>query len=180
VETHNTETFRVVWTGDSETDCVETCRDLQLAGIEYKVSQQPVSRSSRMGVIWRFEVGVADSDYGPATQALGLGADDGAEDQGFEIKESTGPVTEADCREDQTKAADAYLKPWHAENATVEVWSQGASNTSSIVELSLTENLIHYRLDRTKNGLRRFFVLPEDEHRARKILREIERGEPPK
>ncbi len=32
------ETFRVVWDGDSETDCVEACRELQLAAIEYRVS----------------------------------------------------------------------------------------------------------------------------------------------
>jgi hypothetical protein len=133
-----------------------------------------------MGVIWRFEVGVPDSDYGPGKQALGLCVQgDAAEDQGFEIEESTTPVTEAGSLEDQTRA-DAYLKHWHPGGATAEVWSQGASDTSSIIELSLTENLVHYRSDLAKNGIRKFFVLPEDEPRAREILREIEKGEPPK
>ncbi len=53
---------------------------------------------------------------------------DAAEDQGFEIEESTTPVTEAGSLEDQTRA-DAYLKHWHPEDATAEVWSQGASDT---------------------------------------------------
>lgn len=46
--------------------------------------------------------------------------------------------------------------------------------------MALRENLIHYRLQRAENGAWRLFVLPEDEPRAREILREIERGEPPK
>jgi hypothetical protein len=130
-----------------------------------------------MGVVWRFEVAVPNSDYGLAREALGLGVEgDAAEDQGFEIEESTAPITEAGSREDKTRA-DVYLRHWRPEDATAEVWSQGASDTSSIVELSLRENLVHYRLDCTKNGTRKFFVLPEDEPRAREILRQIERGE---
>jgi hypothetical protein len=81
--------FRVVWDGDSETDCVEICRELQLAEIQYRVSQQPVSRSSRMRVIWKFEVTVLDSDYRLAKEALGFGEDDNeAEEQDFAIGES--------------------------------------------------------------------------------------------
>ena|SRR5437868_4722547 len=179
METHRKEMFRVVWTGDSETDCVETCRELQLAGIGYKVSQQLLSRSSRMGVIWRFKVGVPDRDYGSAKQALGLSVHDGDEEEDFEIEECTGPVTEPVSRDDQARIG-AYLKPWHPENATAEIWSQRAPDVSSIVELSLTENLIHYRLDRRKDGVRMIFVLPEDQARAREILREIAKGEPPK
>src|SRR5215467_2952453 len=52
----NEDRFRQVWDGDSETDCVEACRDLQKAGIKYEVSQLPVGLSGRMGVDWRFEV----------------------------------------------------------------------------------------------------------------------------
>jgi len=53
-----TEGFRLFWTGDDETDCVEICRDLMSAGVEYRVSQEPVGLSGRMGVTWRFEIGV--------------------------------------------------------------------------------------------------------------------------
>src|ERR1700676_1726201 len=63
--------FRQVWDGDSETDCVDICRNLQKTGIETRADQQPVSRSSRMGVDWKFKVYVWASDYQTARRALG-------------------------------------------------------------------------------------------------------------
>jgi hypothetical protein len=171
------ENFRVIWDGDSQPDCMEICRDLRRAGIAYKVAQQPVSRSIRMRVNWRFQVGVQDSDYEAARKVLGLSAvDDIVEDQTFEIPESP---SSASSRPEYERRAHSYLKSWHPEKATVEVWSQVALETPSIVELALRENLIHYRLHRTENGKWKFFVLPEDEPRAREIVREIEKGEPP-
>jgi hypothetical protein len=173
------ETFRVVWDGDSETDCVEACRELQLAAIEYRVSQQPVSKSSRMGVIWKFEITVPDSQYKLAKGALGLGEDDkGTEEQDFAIEESVVPISQKTSPQNQQKAL-SYLRKWRPDDANVEVWSQKASEPS-IVELSLTENLIHFRLERAKNGTLKYFVLSEDEYRAREILREIKDGDPPK
>ena len=69
----NEDRFRQVWDGDSETDCVEVCHDLQKAGIEYRTTQQPVSRTSRMGVEWKFKVYVLNSDYQSAKRVLGVG-----------------------------------------------------------------------------------------------------------
>ena len=68
--------LRVVWTGDSETDCVEICRDLQLAGLEYRVSQTAAGLSGRMGVSWKFAIGVSSTDYEAAKTALGLNIQD--------------------------------------------------------------------------------------------------------
>jgi hypothetical protein len=82
--------FRQVWDGDSETDCVEICRDLQKAGIEYRTDQQPVSRSSRMGVDWKFKVYVLASDYQTATRALGPVEETESDDSVLEIEEKTG------------------------------------------------------------------------------------------
>jgi hypothetical protein len=177
----NSETLRVIWNGDSQTDCVEVCIELRRAGIVYKVAQQLVSRSIRMRANWRFQVGVLDSDYESARAALGLSAagDEEIENRAMEIPESTRPISEFSRPEDETRSASSYLKSWHPENATVEVWWQVASNTPSIVELAFRENLIHYHLQHTENGRCKLFVLPEDEPRAREILREIEKGEPP-
>ena len=176
----SSETFRVVWGGDSETDCVEACRELQLAAIEYRVSQQPVSRSSRMGVIWKFEVMVLGSDYELAKEALGLGEDGNeAKELEFEIEENVSSINQKTPPQNQQKAPSSYLRRWRPDDANVEVWSQKASEPS-IVELSLTENLIHFRLERVKNGTLKYFVLPDDEYRAREILREIKNGDPPK
>jgi hypothetical protein len=79
---------------------------------------------------------------------------------------------------DETVGGDSYLGKWHPEDATVEVWSQSAENTSSLVELSLKENLIRFR-SHSQDGTRKFFVLPEDESRAREIVREIRVSVPP-
>jgi hypothetical protein len=171
--------LRVVWTGDDETDCVEICRDLQLAGIEYRVSQTPVGLRGRMGVSWKFAIGVSSFDYEAAKRALGL--DEQANDSSDENLELSDTAATTDgARPDEAEVrAGAYLRKWCPEDATIKVWSQGASDTSSFVELSLTENLIRYRIERGKDGMRQYFVLPKDEFRAREILRQIEKGEPP-
>ena len=92
------------------------------------------------------------------------------------------PATESDDKPTQNDVylKRAYLKHWLPEDAIVEIFSQNAADTSSIVELSLRENLIRYRCDLQKDGSRKFFVLPEDEYRAREIVHEIKDGTPPK
>jgi len=171
--------IRRVWRGDSETDCVDVCRELQRAGIDFSTTQRPVARLSRMGVEWRFDVYVSSLDYPSARQVLGDEEENEKEsgDTTFEIKESTAPVTESDS-ERQTRVR-AYLNRWDPEDAIVEVGARDASDESSIVDLSLRENLIHYRLERLGDGRPKYFVRAEDERRAREILREIERDEPP-
>jgi len=159
------EQLRRVWDGDSQVDCVEVCHELKRAGIGYTVAQQPVSRSIRMRVKFGFQVGVRESDYESARAALGLNAaaDEEIENQAFEIPECIRPISEFSQPADERRLASSYLKPWHAENATVEIWWQVASDTPSIVELAFRENLIHYRLHRRENGRCKLFVLPEDE-----------------
>ena len=48
---------------------------------------------------------------------------------------------------------------------------------SSGVAMALKENLIHCRVDH-RDGVRKTFVMPEDEARAREIVREIVEGLP--
>ena len=169
--------FRQVWDGDSETDCVEICRDLQKAGIEYRTDQQPVSRSIRMRVDWKFKVYVLASDYQTARRALGLVEETESDDSVFAIEEKTG--TGGDLNQDYGARSRAYLNKWDSKLASVEVGTQCPSDESSIVELSLKENLIHYRVEHLKNGARKYFVHAEDEPRAREIFREITAGDPP-
>ena len=175
----NNEQLRRVWGGDSETDCVEVCRDLQRAGIDFSTTQRPVSRSSRMGVEWRFDVYVSSLDYPSARQILGSEEEVEMESREatFEIEESSAPVAEVDP--ERHTRVEAYLNRWNPEDATVEVGARDASDESSIVEMSLRENLIRYRLEHLDNGKRKYFVRVGGERRAREILREIERGEPP-
>jgi hypothetical protein len=91
----------------------------------------------------------------------------------FEIEENAAPIGVS--QSNSPVKVDTYLKHWDPEKATVEVWSQDASNRSSIVSLSLSENLIHFRLERLDDGRRKFYVLPEDVDRAREILHERRR-----
>ena len=168
--------FRQVWDGDSETDCVEICRDLQKAGIEYRTDQQPVSRSSRMRVDWKFRVYVLASDYQTARRALGPVEDTERDDSVFEIEEKSGTGGEL---KDYGARSQAYLNEWDSKRAIAEVGTQGPSDETSIVELSLKENLIHYRVEHLENGARKYFVHTEDEPRAREIFREITAGDPP-
>jgi hypothetical protein len=173
----NEDRFRQIWDGDSETDCVEVCRDLQKAGIEYRTTQHQVSRTSRMGVEWKFKVYVLNLDYQSAKRALGLGEQTKGDDSVFEMEEKT--ATDSDFNHDYKARSRAYLNYWDSELATVEVGSQPPTDESSMVELSLTENLIHYRVKHLKNGARKYFVHAEDEARAREIIREIKTGDPP-
>src|SRR5258708_38890741 len=112
-----TECFRLFWTGDDETDCVEICRDLTSAGVEYRVSQEPVGLSGRMGVTWRFETGVPRSQFELAKQAAGWAVEKEPDDQGFELNEDSGITIGTE--HDHGRSAAEYLKPWSPEDATI-------------------------------------------------------------
>jgi hypothetical protein len=45
--------------------------------------------------------------------------------------------------------------------------------------MSLRENRINYRMTMENDALKRVFVMPENEARAREIVREIVEGTPP-
>src|SRR5437868_10080352 len=102
-----------------------------------------------MGVVWHFQVSVRDSDYRSAREALNLNAD---EDQPVEIPESVSVVGDPG-QVDEEGGSSSYLEQWDPNQATEEIWSQGLSDSSSIVELSLKENLIRFRM-RSENGTR--------------------------
>jgi|HubBroStandDraft_6_1064221.scaffolds.fasta_scaffold345108_1 hypothetical protein len=67
---------------------------------------------------------------------------------------------------------------WHPEDATVEIWSAESAEPVDMLGSSLRENQIHFRFTQT-GGKHRLFVLPEDETRAREIVREVVEGVPP-
>jgi hypothetical protein len=121
-----------------------------------------------MGVDWRFEIKVPHSLCGRARQLSNENSD--------EIVElSPDPcLTEQD---DATRRT--YLRKLHSEDAVVEILSKKREDESSIVELSLDTNLIRFRSERQDDGTVKLFVLPEDESRAREIVREINEGKPP-
>jgi hypothetical protein len=67
---------------------------------------------------------------------------------------------------------------WFPEDATVRVWSSDKGAPGDFLVAALHENGIRCRLD--KNGLQtELYVLPEDDDRARAIVREVIEGDPP-
>ena len=67
---------------------------------------------------------------------------------------------------------------WFPEDATVRVWSTENGESGDFLVAALHENEIRCRLD--KDGQRgELFVLPQDETRAREIVKEVIEGEPP-
>ena len=67
---------------------------------------------------------------------------------------------------------------WYPEDAIMKVWSTESSEPSDFLMAALHENAIHCRVEKTGTNAA-LFVLPEDETRAREIVREIVEGTPP-
>ena len=67
---------------------------------------------------------------------------------------------------------------WYPEDATVNIWSTDAGESSEFLVAALHENGIHCRVD--QQGIHaKLYVLPADATRAREIIREIAESEPP-
>lgn len=66
----------------------------------------------------------------------------------------------------------------YPEDATLEIWEGKQEEMGELLAASLGENQIHSRMAEAK-GTYRLFVLPADETRARKIVREVVEGVPP-
>ena len=64
-------------------------------------------------------------------------------------------------------------------DASIEIWFEDAQQRSWMIELSLSENRILARAEVFPDGSRKLFVLPKDEFKAREIVREIVKGQPP-
>jgi hypothetical protein len=69
---------------------------------------------------------------------------------------------------------------WSSEEATQEVWSAHNKAEASMIEASLRENYIQYRVDAQSESSRKIFVMAKDKIRALEIVREIENGSPPR
>jgi hypothetical protein len=78
------------------------------------------------------------------------------------------------------------LQHWNAEDATVELWAGQDTDLADMIMASLRENQIPVRSSRddaesesTTQSTERLYVLPEDEARAKEIVREIVDAVPP-
>jgi hypothetical protein len=187
---NNKEPLRVVWQGNDQSECVALCQQLKAAGRYYLVAQDVESRSLRMQVSWRYQIGVRSSEYDGAKELLGIedkpidvkddeDEDEGSGDPTVELPDTEDSTVEDAISEERIRSS-AYLKKWYPEDAIVKVWEQSSEEDySSAIEVSLKENLIHFRSDLGPEGKREICVLPEDESRAREIVHEIVEDVPP-
>ncbi len=67
---------------------------------------------------------------------------------------------------------------WFEEDATAMVWETETGEPSDFLVAALHENGIHCRVDR-EGSKAAVYVLPEDESRARDLVREVVEGQPP-
>jgi hypothetical protein len=132
-----------------------------------------------------FEIAVPASQYEKAKELLGIQIELGEADlPSDEEIQAVMELPEEDNVSIHGGVQGSWdLTNWDAEEATVEVWagddSWGASDKAWIIELALNENHIRSRADVLEDGSRHFFVRPEDESRAREIVREIVEAAPP-
>jgi hypothetical protein len=191
--------LRVLWRCVDQQECVSVCHSLQDLGIDYKVTETPGSFGPRMRVTKRYELAVSSADYDRAKVGLEIEDDlpetlseaewqemeepaDPDEVQAPEGSELGEPLEsgEADgSLPDTPERRDAYFRYWYPEDATAQIWSGGGDEDfSGGIEMALKENLIHCRVDNHGDDKKVVFVMPEDEPRAREIVREIIEGTP--
>lgn len=176
------QSLRVIWQGDSESECVSLCKDLQKAGLYYRVAQEVKSRSIRMRVDWNYRIGVLASDFERAKETLGLQDESARETEQQEEEDNSecalpeGNLNEADeAIAEERERSRSFLKDWYPEDATATIWQQEESETDfrHAIEVGLKENLIHFSSVAGPGGLYKICVLPKEEARAREIVREI-------
>jgi hypothetical protein len=74
-------------------------------------------------------------------------------------------------------ASSAWQGIWYPEDATAEVWQGEPAEARETIEMALRENDIRIRWE-MRDEKPKLFVLPEEEERAREIVREILEGQP--
>jgi hypothetical protein len=168
--------FCAFWSGEDSRIHAELCTVLEEAGIPYKTvrRQDYLFRPSSTTAL---KLGVPFSLFEKAEAAVkeAFGID---EDTGTEAVKLLPPPDQPAAAESFALRDDWDPENWFPEDATVEVWSGEQPELSEMIGASLRENQIHDRWEmQGKNRL--LFVLPQDELRAREIVREIIEGTPP-
>jgi hypothetical protein len=168
--------LREVWSGENQDDCVITCEQLRNVGIPYKVVQH--KSQFLKGVDEHYGIGVPPEFY---DQAKRIADSDRADFSDEPSDQAIMEIPAEDGKPDNTELeTDWDYGKWDSENATVEIRFHNEPGHANMVESSLRENYINYRVDVLENGSRKIFVMPKDELRSHEIVREIENGTPPK
>ena len=183
----NEDPFCSFWKGDDPRVHVELCGVLDEAGIPHNT----VYRRDHLFNLHNyaaFEVGVPFSMYERAENVVkeAYGTEDVADVGAQEVQLLAErpirklPETVAPPDEDNIPGPPSAGEgaDWYPGDATVKVWSTESGEPSEFLVAALHENGIRCRLE--KSGQRaELYVLPEEETRAREIVREVVEGQPP-
>lgn len=188
----NRDPFCSFWKGTDLRVCTEICTVLDEAGIPHKTIRRQ-DYLFNLNNQSPYEVGVPASVYEKAELAIqdAFGTDaEGAPDAVYESEEARllpAPVDDSiepsdehgkgRSTEQERVEANEWLGPRYPEDATAEVWSGEDVGLREMIEMSLKENDVLARSEQEAGGTR-LFVLPGDEARAKKIVREIVEGAP--
>jgi hypothetical protein len=175
----------LLWTGDDTNLSTEICSALAAEGIKYAVERQDgfhiyaAFEKSRCEIsVW---VSTADA---PAAARIvqPLEADKAANAEPRDEKNYFQAPYElfAEDGEGPDDIRDENVaRELHPEDATAEIWSGADPTTAEILKSCLAEIGIACCVDRPESGNLAVRVLPEDETRARDIVRQVIEGVPP-
>jgi hypothetical protein len=160
--------------------CADRCLMLQEAGIPYRVKELPRCPGFQLEPRNEFQIFVPHSQFDRAKELLGIQIAYG-EEANFPDEAEIQAAMELSARDDlavEGNRSNYSPNDWYPEDATVEIWSGNARKQGETIELSLRENRIDFRSEAKRDNLK-IFVIPEDEARAKEIVREIVEGAPP-
>jgi hypothetical protein len=166
--------FCSFWKGEDPRIHAELCELLSQQGIPCKTIRRQ-DHLFNMNTQNAFEIGIPFSQFEKAEAAVqeaygGSGEPTKKEnDSTFALPESTEPS-------DWHPNWDP--DDWCPEDATIAIWTDNQPEMAELLGAALGENRIHARVAEM-DGVHRVFVLPEDEARAREIVREVVEGLPP-
>lgn len=170
--------FCSFWEGEDLRIHTEICQLLD----EQNIPRKTVRRRDHLfnlSTKSEFQIGVPYSFFEKAEAAVkeAYASDSNAEDPPEATDEEPSPLELPESTGAEPPDDNQAPKHKFIEDANVEVWSSVRLSPGTVIALSLNENFIRNRFDR-QEGHNAIFVFPEDEARAREIVREIVEGVP--
>jgi len=166
--------FCSFWKGDDPRVHAELCELFGEQGIPHKTIRRQ-DHLFNWNTKSAFEIGVPFSQFDKAETAI-KDAYGGENEPASE--EVAVPLELPEFVEPSESRAARDPERWYPEDATVEIWEGDQPEMGELLAASLGENQIHARVAEAKGG-HRLLVLPEDETRAREIVRQVVEGVPP-
>ncbi len=160
--------FCSFWRGDDPRIHAELCELLNEEGIPHKTVRRE-DHLFNMNTKSAFETGIPFSQFEKAEAAIRDAY--GSQKEEPESAATAAPE-ERDAEQSENNSTDWDPTNWNPREATLGVWSSEQSYPGEMIVMALRENQIHARFEKV-DGRNSIFVLPEDETRAREIVKEV-------